>query len=296
MWDRPELLSRIANLLFALAGLLVAYGLVWFVVHQPVFALRAIEITGEARYVTRAQVEAIAKNEVKGTFFTLNLPHLRRAFEKLPWVREVKLRRRWPDRLEVSVVEHVPLARWGNAALVNTQGEVFHAAYDGKLPVFVGPPGTAKEIAIQYEFFRRHLAAIGAKPVTVQVTARRAWRVRLEGGQTLILGRQDVEARLARYIGAHERTVGTLERSIEYVDLRYANGFAVRIPGLKGEALPGAAQRKALKRTVAPEAADNKERREALRGAFAPEGAATGKSAERRLSAQLRPKRSEGAA
>ena len=248
MWDRPDLLNRVANLLFAFAGLLVAYGLVWFVVHQPVFALRHVDITGETRHVTQAQVETIARKELKGTFFTLNLPHLRQAFEKLPWVREVRLRRRWPDRLEVSVVEHVPLARWGTAALVNTQGEVFQATYDGKLPVFVGAPGTAKEIAIQYEFFRRHLAAIGAKPATVQMTARRAWRVKLEGGPTLELGREDVEARLTRYIGAHERTVGALNRRIEYVDLRYANGFAVRIPELKGEPLPGAARAKRAKK------------------------------------------------
>ena len=278
MWDRPDILNRVASALYALAGLLFAYGLVWFVVHQPVFALRHVDITGETRHVTQAQVETIARKELKGTFFTLNLPHLRQAFEKLPWVREVRLRRRWPDRLEVSVVEHVPLARWGNAALVNAQGEVFQAAYDGKLPVFIGPPGTAKEIAIQYEFFRRHLAAIGANPVMVQLSARRAWQVRLEGGPTLELGREDVEARLARYIGAHERTVGTLARRIEYVDLRYANGFAVRIPELKGEPAPGPTKRKAGKRAAAPV------------------GAALGKSAERRISAQLRPQRSEGAA
>lgn len=249
MWDRPDLLNRTANGLYALAALLLVFGVVWLVLQLPAFALRHLEITGEARHVTRAQVETIVANELKGTFFTLNLPHLRRSFEKLPWVREVKLRRQWPDRLEVSVVEHVPLARWGNAALVNTQGEVFQAAYDGKLPVFLGPPGTAKEISIQYEFFRRNLSAVGAKPVLVQVTARRAWRVRLEGGPTLELGREDVEARLARYLDVHERTVGALKRRVEYVDLRYANGFAVRITELKGEPQPsdraGTARRKA---------------------------------------------------
>jgi cell division protein FtsQ len=276
MWDRPDLLNRLANVLYALAALLAVYGLIWFVVHQPTFALRSIHVTGEARHITRAQVEAIAKNEIKGTFFTLSLPRLRRAFETLPWVREVKLRRQWPDRLEVSVVEHVPLARWGTAALVNTHGEVFHAAYDGALPVFVGQPGTAKEIAIQYEFFRRNLAAIGAKPMTVQLSARRAWQVRLEGGPTLVLGREDIEARLARYIDAHERTVGTLARRIEYVDLRYPNGFAVRIPELKNEPPPSAAPSKRKPHKTA--------------------AALIGKSAERRISAQLRPKRSEGAA
>ncbi|MDB5924300.1 MAG: ftsQ [Betaproteobacteria bacterium] len=234
MWDRPDILNRFANVLLALTALLLAYGSVWWIVRLPMFALREVHITGEAHHVTRDQVQAIVNNELKGTFFTLNLPQLRRAFEKLPWVREVNLRRRWPARLEVSVSEHVPLARWGNQALVNTHGEVFQAAFDGKLPTFAGPAGTAKEIAIQYEFFRRNLSTLGT-PVLVQLTPRRAWQVRLEGGPTLELGREDIEGRLGRYIQVHERTVVALKRRIDYVDLRYANGFAVRIAELKEE-------------------------------------------------------------
>ncbi|MDB5867405.1 MAG: ftsQ [Betaproteobacteria bacterium] len=269
MWDRPDLLNRAASILFAAAVLLIAYGAMWTVVRMPVFALREVQVTGQGLHVTRAQVDAIVKTELKGTFFTLNLPQMRSAFEKLPWVREVNLKRRWPSRLEVAVVEHVPLARWGNVALVNTHGEVFDAAYDGKLPVFNGPSGTSKEIAIQYDFFRRNLAAINAVPVMVQVTPRRAWQVRLEGGPTLELGREDVEARLARYIQVHERTVGTLKRRIEYVDLRYANGFAVRIPELKGEpADAGHAVKPGVK------GKNNNQRREAPKRALAPVGAA----------------------
>ena len=247
MWDKPELLNRAANVLHALTFLLLAYGLIWFVVHQPAFALKQVQVTGNAPHVTRAQVEAIVHNELRGTFFTLNLPQLRRAFEKLPWVREANLRRRWPDRLEVSVVEHVALARWGTTALVNTHGEIFQAAHDGKLPVFMGPAAASKEIAIQYEFFRRMLATIQATPVIVQMTPRRAWRVKLDQGPTLELGREDIEARLGRYLEVHQRSVGALNRRIDYVDLRYANGFAVRIPELKGEpeSAPAVTKRKA---------------------------------------------------
>lgn len=251
MWDRPDLLNRSANVLFALAFLLATYGLIWYIVHQPTFALKHVELAGDARHVTRAQVEAIVRNELKGTFFTLNLPQLRKAFEKLPWVREANLRRRWPDRLEVRVVEHVPLARWGNTALVNIQGEIFQAAYDGKLPVFVGPVGTSKEITIQYEFFRRMLSTIDAKPALVQVTPRRAWRVKIDAGPTLELGREDVEARLGRYLEVHQRSVGALQRRIDHVDLRYANGFAVRIPELKGQPLLDEAPAAARKRKTA---------------------------------------------
>ena len=235
MWDRPDILNRVSAALFAVAGLLVTYALVAFVVQLPVFALREVRVLGAPGHVTRAQVETIVRNEMRGTFFTLNLPAARRAFEKLPWVREVNLRRQWPDRLEVMVTEHVALARWSNLALVNTRGEVFQAAYDGSLPVFIGPPGTSKEIAIQYEYFRRTLATIGATPALVQLTPRRAWQVRLAAGPTVELGRDDIEARLARFIAVHPRSLAALNRRIDYVDLRYANGFAVRIPELKGE-------------------------------------------------------------
>jgi cell division protein FtsQ len=117
---------------------------------------------------------------------------------------------------------------------VNTQGEIFHAAYDGKLPTFIGPPGTSKEVAIQYEFFRRQLASLGAAPAVVQLTPRWAWQVRVEGGPTIELGREDIESRFVRYVDAYDRTLATLKRRIDYVDLRYANGFAVRIPELAG--------------------------------------------------------------
>ena len=240
MWDRPDILDRISNVLIALAVLLALYGAGWYVIHLPAFKLRELTVSGDAHHVTRAQVEAIVKSELSGTFFTMNLPRVRHAFSRLPWVREVSLRRRWPAKLEVAIVEHVPLARWNNVALVNTHGEVFDAAYDGKLPNFNGPSGTSKEIAIQYDFFRRQLAPLETRPVMVQLTPRRAWQVKLENGPTLELGREDVEARLARYIAVHERSVGALKRRIDYVDLRYANGFAVRITGLKGEPEPGA--------------------------------------------------------
>ncbi|MFN7087360.1 MAG: cell division protein FtsQ/DivIB [Burkholderiales bacterium] len=237
MWDRPDILDRISGALVALALLLAAYGALQLAVRLPLFALREVRVGGTLAHVTGEQIRDVVRGELRGNFFTLDLAAARAAFEKLPWVRTVTVRRQWPGRLEVTLEEHVPLARWGNAALVNTYGEVFEAAYDGKLPLFGGPPGTAKEVTIQYEYFRKSLATIGKVPEQIWVSPRRAWQVRLEGGMTLELGREQIEARFARFVAAYERTLGRLARRIEYVDLRYANGFAVRIPELKsGEA------------------------------------------------------------
>jgi cell division protein FtsQ len=235
MWDRPDLLNRCADLLVTAAVLLAIYGAAHFVVHLPLFPLREVRVASALTHVTSEDIEAMMKRGIQGNFFTLDLAATRAAFEKLPWIRKVEVRRHWPARLEVMLEEHAPLARWGNVALVNTHGEVFEAAYHEALPVFVGPAESAKEIAIQYEYFRRSLAAIGKTPVQVLLSPRRAWEVRLDGGPTLELGREQVEARLARFVAAYGRTLGRLERRIDYVDLRYANGFAVRIPEFRFE-------------------------------------------------------------
>ncbi|MFI4925880.1 MAG: hypothetical protein ACHQJ7_12155, partial [Vicinamibacteria bacterium] len=50
------------------------------------------------------------------------------------------------------------------------------------------------------------------------------------------LGRDEPDARLARFVAAYGRTVGALARSgtrIGEVDLRYRNGFAARVPGFR---------------------------------------------------------------
>jgi cell division protein FtsQ len=232
MWDKPAALNAIANALFLTAVLMIAYATLHYAVRLPAFPLREVRITHALAHVTPEQLEAIVAREVRGNFFTLDLERARSGFEKLPWVRNVNVRRQWPDRLEVSFEEHVALGRWGAAGLVNTYGELFAAAYDGSLPLFVGPPGSAKEIAIQYGYFSRSLGALGLTPVQVQVSARRAWQVRLANGVTLQLGRESVEARLDRFVEIYERTVAPLQRRINYVDLRYPNGFAVGIPEL----------------------------------------------------------------
>ena len=236
MWDKPDTLNAIARVLCAAALLLAAYGSLHYVVRLPVFPLREVRVDGDLAHVSHQQLEMLARRELKGNFFTLDLGEARAAFAKLPWVRKVEVRRQWPDRLEVALEEHVPLARWGDTALVNTHGDVFTAAYDGvPIPNFIGPPESAKEIAIQYGYFLRRLATIGQVPVEVQVSPRRAWQIRLASGLTLRLGRERIEARLDRYIALHARTLGRLQRKLDYVDLRYPSGFAVRIPELTNE-------------------------------------------------------------
>lgn len=230
MWDKPALLNWLANLLFALAVVFMLYTLVYVIVHLPVFPVREVKVEGELMHVNREQVKLIVAKHLKGNFFTMDLIKTRNAFQKLPWAREVSVRRRWPDQLDVVIEEHKALARWGNIALVNTHGELFQAASDADLPVFFGPANGVIEVTNSYGTYSKILNKANIKISQVSLSMRRAWEIKTDKGLLIALGRVDMQARLSKFAGAYQSTLSQINAKIVYADLRYPNGFAVRKP------------------------------------------------------------------
>ena len=230
MWDKPRLLNWIANLLYALSVVLMLYALLFAVVHLPIFPIREVKVDGQLAHVNREQIKLIVAKHLKGNFFTLDLEKTRDAFEKLPWARNVSVRRRWPDKLDVMIEEHQALARWGNIALVNTHGELFQAATDGELPVFYGPGDGVMEVTTNYGAYSQVMNKANIKIAQVSLSPRRAWEIKTDKGLLIELGREEMQTRLVKFTRAYQSTLSQLNVNIAYADLRYPNGFAVRRP------------------------------------------------------------------
>lgn len=228
LWDKAQLMLWSANFLYALAAILLLYAVFFLLIHLPLFPLKRVEVKGDLRHVTYQQVSYIVTREFKGNFFTLNLAQVGAGFQKLPWVRNVSLRRQWPDTLEVTLEEHRELARWAGGGLVNARGELFQAASNSALPLFSGPEGSAQEVAELYRQFKSALASIKLRPVSVRMNQRRAWQVKLDNGLTLELGRDQAALRLHKFVRVFDATIARLPQPALSVDLRYPNGFAVR--------------------------------------------------------------------
>jgi cell division protein FtsQ len=242
MWDDAKQLNAVAAGLALLAVALLGYGAVRWITQLSAFEFRAVGVDAALERADPRHLEAVIREELAGTFFTMNLDRARASLERVPWVRRVALRRQWPQRLELSVEEHVPLARWNATALVNVEGEVFAADHDGELPQFEGPEGRSAEMTARYREWNEALTSIAMAIETLRLSPRGGWYVRARGeGRTLgvELGRDEPAARLARFLAAHGRTLGVLARTgtrIEHVDLRYRNGFAARVPGFRERA------------------------------------------------------------
>ena len=239
MWDDAKQLNAIAGGIALVAVALLLWGGIGWLAREPLFAFREVVVTGQLVHLQPAQLELVVRRELSGTFFTMNLESARASLGKLAWVRNVSLRRQWPQRLEISVDEHVPFGRWNDNALVDTFGSVFTADYDGALPQFAGPPERAAEVADRYREASAALAPLGLEVDAVRLSARGGWQITAKGPSKRLaieLGRDEPSARLERFVAVYERTIGALARAgtrIEHVDLRYRNGFAARVPGFR---------------------------------------------------------------
>jgi cell division protein FtsQ len=240
MWNNVRQLNLASSALHTVfvLSLLAAAGV--YAIQRPEFRLREIQIDGDTQHINTPTVRASVVGHLKGNFFTVDLDSARAAFEQMPWVRHASVRRVWPNALAVTLEEYKPLGTWGNDQLVSTDGELFTAnqgELDDDLPAFDGPEGTAKEVVARYHDFEKWFAPLDAKPEEVTLSPRFAWTVKLSNGTQIELGRERNQDTLLdrskRFVASWPAVTGRWGKDIEYADLRYPNGFAIRAANMR---------------------------------------------------------------
>ncbi len=254
MWHDTRLLNGIANALLGLVLLSLLASGVWWLAHRPMFVLRQIRIESvvngrelDLRHVNELTIRGTAIPKLRGNFFTTDLDAVRQAFEAVPWVRRASVRREWPNRLIVALEEHQVLATWGEdeGRLLSVNGELFTAnlaeaeedlGKDSNLPQLTGPAGSEKEVLARYTELRKWLEPLNLLPEELALSNRYAWRVKLNNGTTVELGREQnghtLKDRVQRLIAVYPKLLQIANGKIESVDMRYANGLAVKSSNL----------------------------------------------------------------
>ncbi len=242
MWDNPQQLNRISAWLYLLVGLAVAVAATRAIT-EGVFPFREVTVLGARHAETQRAIGGVVKG-LKGGFFTLDLDAARQAFEALPWVRQATVRRLWPNRLVVHLVEHVPAASWNGQRVLNIHGELFPVRPWPGLPRIHAPEGMQREVSRRLAEFHRLLAPAGWRIASLQVSPRYAWRLTVEGRPagampdapvqplhvSLDLGRERMAERIGRFVTFYEAAALSVG-AVTQIDLRYPNGFAVRKQG-----------------------------------------------------------------
>ncbi len=225
--------KRIGMTCASLAAVSAAAGAILWSLDQPI---DQVTVAGRFARVSAADVERAVKQQVRSVgLVSVNLDTVRLAIEQIPWVDSVTVQRAWPHGLAVVVIEQVAAARWRESGLLNTRGELFVA--DARhvpleLAQLSGPDGTESEVAARYLAWQGRVAEAGTRITALRYDARGAWEFDLANGVTVRLGRartsaEQIDERFERFMTTAIKIVSQRATDIEYVDMRYTNGFAI---------------------------------------------------------------------
>ncbi|MEA3173553.1 MAG: cell division protein FtsQ [Gammaproteobacteria bacterium] len=229
-WQWPSFLLdwrtnlRRAALLLALGAAVSA--LAWSL-DRPV---RVISMDGSFQRVSPGQIEKAVAPFANRGFMSADLDDIQRAVEALPWVDHARIARRWPNSLHVTVTEQTAAARWGDAGLLNTRGQLFVRVtthLPPELPRLSGPEGTETQVAQRYLSAQGRMLEAGLRIAALRLDERGAWEMDLDCGVTVRLGRREVDERIDRFIRTTSQVISHRLTEINYVDMRYSNGFAI---------------------------------------------------------------------
>jgi len=193
--------------------------------------LNRVVISGQRTYLDDKTIERLVRAAQPGSFFELDVEQTHQLVEAMPWVYRASVRKRWPNGLEIYVVEQVPAARWNDDLLLNQYGEVFDgiAIADAKqlpLPRLFGPGGSEQTALQGYRDMQSLLESTQLQINELFLSERFAWNVQLTNGIKLNLGRSEFIDRLQRFVDVLP-LISQQNKAIDYVDLRYDTGLAV---------------------------------------------------------------------
>ena len=224
---RPR--QRVRALLAAMIALGVALPIFAAVVTLPV---QSVRISGEFVRVPKADIERAVAPLLTSRLIRIDVDALRRAALEVPGVREATVRRVWPDHFEILVVEHVAVARWARGGYLGSDGTHFTPGGGGmadSLPVLAGPAGSQRRVLDLHAALERVLAPLGAPVAAIELTRRGVLHAALHDGPRLVMRPDAMGRNVEIRARALAKVLAGRLHEVERVDLRYPNGFAVRM-------------------------------------------------------------------
>jgi cell division protein FtsQ len=203
------------------------------------FAIAAIEISGQTLASEAAIFEALG---LSPGISTLNFdPDAARSrLLDLPAISDVTIRKIYPDRVTVSVVEKLPVARWrvdGVTFVVDATGEQIGedgGAYSD-LPLVIGD-GAADDALVMIGALERH-PALKEGLVALSRIGDRRWDMIYDSGLRVQLPESGVAQALDR-IEVYQNSFSLLDRDVSLIDLRVPGLIALQ-PVVRAESEEG---------------------------------------------------------
>ena len=242
-----KILTRLI-LLLALAGLLTLSLLFINWLNKPGnFPLKKIELVNQLKNQESKELRQVTENVLNGGFFSLNVDELRaNLLAELPWVKSVSVRKVWPDKLLIKIIEYKPVARWlsvennnisEQTQLLSQYGVVFSPRLTEKqrlkfaqLALLMGTNNNAERVLTNCVQIINKLKQLGLGIKRCGMNERRSWMLKLivDDEMNIKLGKEKIMHQLERFIEVFSGQLKRYLGSVKTADLRYSNGFSIK--------------------------------------------------------------------
>lgn len=193
------------------------------------FEVSRIEVEGDLVHLRPGQVQARLDELLLNQKTRSDLADIQAQLLSQPWISQARVRRTWPDGLQIEVIEQRPVARWNQTQFLGMQGDLFEPIKQPlmALPSLAGPAGSENRVFEQHQAWKAELAELGLELEQTRLDPALGWRLTLASGVEIELGRLELDSRMQRFAKAWRKRLSTTP-DIARVDLRYRHGLALK--------------------------------------------------------------------
>lgn len=212
--------------------LMACYGWQQLLAHSADWLLiKQIRIVGELQRVDPEKIQKVVMPRVIGGLYSVDIQQIRESVEQLTWVQSAKIKRVWPDTINIKIKEQQPIVRWRANSLLNNQGQIFRPSNINvfyHLPLLEGPIGSEKVLLTKMQAMSAMLKKQGMQLTELRVNERRAWKLKLDRQMEVKLGVNGIDKKFKRFLNSFALIGEAQMHKVAVVDLRYTNGYAIK--------------------------------------------------------------------
>lgn len=228
-----ELLDKTGKFGVGLVLLFIFCLLAWQLIKtysKDFMPVRYVRVSGVFQHLGKQEIKQVIKPLVITDFVSVDLQAIHDAALLLPWVAKAKVKRVWPDVVDIRITEQQAVFRWGKEGLLNVQGELFYPqdiSEFSTLALIAGPQGQEHKLFKIMKELMTDLAEQSLQIKKFVVNERRSWMIVLEKGMQLQLGRREPAKNFQRFVNTLQVLGQKKIDLIEKVDLRYPDGYSI---------------------------------------------------------------------
>jgi cell division protein FtsQ len=202
-----------------------------FVARGLGFDIKAVTISGESQ-LTESEILKLAGITPKESLPFFDVAGARKALEALPLIKQASVRKLYPDRIVIDIVERTPVALWQKDGVVHaiaSDGAVIDELRDQRfasLPFVVGEG--ANERLSEFTALLDASAELRPKIEAGIYVGGRRWDLKMTSGVEVKLPEDDPRSAMATLV-ALQRQSRVLDRDVLSLDFRVAGKVFARL-------------------------------------------------------------------